>query len=92
MKANPTGAVDNTKEKDSKAWSHGRPFGIKSTQNTTPMSLILSAPDDGVERDYPVYSSQQKGGMPKPRPTKSSQLAEASNAKKNEPPGSPVDE
>ena len=84
MKVNPSGGLSaGAQLSDSKAWSHGRPFGIKSEQNETPMSLILSAPDDGPERDYPVYSQQQKGKLPAPRATKSSRLAEGACRAKN---------
>ena len=41
--------------------------------------MVMSAPDDGPERDYPVYSQATKGKLPLPRPTKSSQLAAQSN-------------
>ncbi|GMH60337.1 hypothetical protein TrRE_jg12004 [Triparma retinervis] len=62
-------------------------FGIQSEQNEIPMSLVMSAPDDGPERDYPVFSQHAKGKMPPPRPTKSSQLY----AQKNEVVENPVD-
>jgi len=51
-------------------------FGIASTQNTIPMGLIMSAPDDGEERTYPDVSGViKKGKLPMPRPTKSSKMA-----------------
>ncbi|GMI50901.1 hypothetical protein ScalyP_jg3952 [Parmales sp. scaly parma] len=51
-------------------------YGIASTQNTIPMGLIMSAPDDGEERTYPDVSGViKKGKLPMPRPTKSSKLA-----------------
>ena len=64
------------------------PFGIQSEQNEIPMSLVMSAPDDGPERDYPVYSQHAKGKLPLPRPTKSSKLY----ARKKEETKNPLDD
>ena len=83
MKSKPAGQQDDRKEKDSVVYSHGRPFGVASEANQTPMSLILSAPSD-PETDYPSFSSQERGKMPLPRPTKSSILNSAANAVKNQ--------
>lgn len=66
---------------------HKGPYGIQSEQNEIPMALVMSAPDDGPERDYPVYSQHAKGKLPLPRPTKSSRLY----AQKNEVVTNPVD-
>ena len=49
------------------------------------MSLVMSAPDDGPERDYPVYSQHAKGKLPLPRPTKSSKLYAQKNVEVENP-------
>lgn len=74
MKAKPTGS--SSPKKKPFFGKQGQTYGISSEKNPTGMmNLVMSAPDDGPERDYPVYSQATKGKLPLPRPTKSSKLA-----------------
>ncbi|GMH84331.1 hypothetical protein TrVE_jg5933 [Triparma verrucosa] len=77
MKTKPTGSSSPKKKLQLKP---DQIYGICSEMSAPGhMSLVMSAPDDGPERDYPVYSQATKGKLPLPRPTKSSVLAAQKN-------------